>query len=75
VKSGSTPTCGSPPLVPLLVGIGSSNFDHGIAAGQAERLYLLDSAGAALSIEILDTTGGAHLDAYSGIVKTIHFGP
>jgi hypothetical protein len=60
-------------MVPLLVGTGASNFDHGVGARVGERLYLLDFSGAALSIEIVDTSGGAHLDGYSTIVNGLQF--
>ncbi len=48
MTNGWTKAChypgGTQPVVPLIVGIGTSGLDHGIEPGIATRLYLLDSA-------------------------------
>jgi hypothetical protein len=62
------------PAVPLVVGTGASSFDHEIGPGVRERDYLLKFAGGALGIEVIDTSGGSHLDSYATIVKSFGFG-
>jgi hypothetical protein len=77
MTNGWTKACHYPsatqPVVPLIVGIGISDLDHGIEPGVATRLYLLDSAGGALAIEVVDVSGGSHLDAYSEVVNAVRF--
>jgi hypothetical protein len=62
------------PVVPLLTGVGVSGLDHNIGPGRATRLYLLDNAGGALAIEVVDVSGGGHLNGYSSVVDTMRFG-
>ena len=77
MTDGWTKACHYPgvtqPAVPLIVGIGTSDLDHSIEPGVATRLYLLDSGGSALAIEVVDVSGGSHLDAYSEVVKAAQF--
>jgi hypothetical protein len=61
------------PAAPLLVGIGPSSFDHEVAPGSDERHYLLSYKGGTLDIQMVDTSGGAHLGVYTAIVGTFHF--
>ena len=71
----ASPTPASAAITPLLAvaagtgdvlmarlrgGSGTSNFDHGIESGFAERLLPPDYSGAALTIEIVDASGGSH---------------
>ncbi len=61
------------PAAPLLVGIGPSSFDHEVAPGSDERHYLLAYKGGTLDIQMVDTSGGAHLASYTAIVGTFRF--
>ena len=60
---------------PLLVGTGPFGFDHEIGHGILERDYVFDHAGSTVAIEVIDTSGGAHLTRYLKIVKTFRFSP
>lgn len=62
------------PVVPLITGVGLSGLDHNIGPGRATRLYLLGNAGGALAIEVVDVSGGGHLNSYSSVVETMEFG-
>jgi hypothetical protein len=62
------------PLVPILVGSLSTYLDHNVSGRHATRLYLLDNGGTALAIEVVDISGGSHLNGYSRVVETMRFG-
>ncbi len=49
----------------MIIGTGSSQLEHTVAAGLTMRLYLLDHAGGTVAIELDDITGGSHLAGYS----------
>ena len=78
MADGWTKTCfysQGQPVVPLIRGASpTSDLDSPIGPGIVIRLYLLDHAGATLSVELGDYSGGAHLDTYSAIVDQLHFG-
>jgi hypothetical protein len=77
LADGWTQTCfysqGSP-VVPLIRGVGPSSVDNPIGPGIMVRLYLLDLPDSTLAIQLWDTSGGTHLDAYSAIVDQLRFG-
>ena len=63
------------PIVPLITGVGlASGLDHNIGPGRATRLYLLGNAVGTLAIEVVDVSGGGHLNSYSSVVETMEFG-
>ncbi len=64
---------GGTAFVPVIIGTGTSQFEHALAGVGAMRLYVLDRAGGVLAIEIDDVSGGSHLDAYSQMVSTFQF--
>ncbi len=70
---GCRPLESSTTAVPLLVGLGQSQFDHEIGRGVAERDYLLSYSGGTLAIEVIDVTGGTRLAAYNKIVRAFRF--
>lgn len=64
----------------LIMGVIPSGFEHGVSPGETMRLYLLEYAdplltGKTLAIEIVDLSGGGHLDAYSAVVERFRFSP
>jgi hypothetical protein len=64
----------------LIMGVTPSGFEHGVSPGETMRLYLLNYAdplltGKTLAIELVDLSGGVHLDAYSAVVKRFRFSP
>jgi hypothetical protein len=67
------PFSGGQPFVPVITGIRPSNFDHGLSFGQALRLYVLDSNGGVLAIEVSDVSGGGHLNGYTSVVSALNF--
>jgi hypothetical protein len=78
MADGWTQTCfysQGEPDVPLFLGVGPSRgLGTSIGSGSMMRLYLLDLPDSTLAIQIWDTSGGTHLDAYSAIVDELHFG-
>lgn len=62
------------PVQPMITGLGVSGLDHNILPGQVTRLYLLDYAGGALAIEVVDIKDAHHLSAYSDLVSKLQFG-
>jgi hypothetical protein len=61
-------------VVPLVVGVAPSQFDHEIAAGFAERDYLLGYGGGTLLVNLVDGSGGGRLSGYAAIAATFNFG-
>lgn len=61
------------PVVPVIVGVGSSSLDHAITGTTKTRLYLLNSGTATLVIEVDDVSGGGHLQTYSNLVEAMQF--
>ena len=78
MADGWTQTCfysGGKPAVPLIRGVGFSRLDNPICdPGCTTRVYLLDGSGTTLAIELVDNSGGSHLDGYSAIVDELTFG-
>jgi hypothetical protein len=79
MADGWTKTCfysGGNPAVPLIRTVGiSPGLDNPICEPVCTtRVYLLDGSGTTLAIELVDNSGGLHLDAYSAIVDQLHFG-
>jgi hypothetical protein len=67
------PYSGGSPIVQVITGVPPSGLDHGLSPGQAMRLYVLDSNGGALAIEVTDVSGGGHLDGYTSVVSALKF--
>lgn len=63
----------SGPVVPIIVGAGSSSLDHAIIPGLTMRLFLLAHNDKVLAIEIDDVSDGAHLDDYEAVVNDFKF--
>ena len=67
---------------PLLVGVGPASLEHGMTRKLSWRVYLLSwstslqgqTITSTIAIEIDDVNGGGHLDAYSQVATTVHFG-
>lgn len=71
--TGTCPYSRSQPVAPLIVGVGQTGLDHNVGPGAKTRLYLLENAGKALCIEVVDVNGGRDLDSHSSIVADIRF--
>lgn len=56
----------------LIAGISPSSLEHGVIPGLTIRLYLLDSHGTALAIEV-DDVDAPNLDEYSAVVEQFSF--
>jgi hypothetical protein len=67
------PYSGGQPIVPVITGIKPSAFDLGLSFGEAWRLYVLDSNGGVLAIEVHDVTGGGHLNSYTSVISALKF--
>ena len=78
MADGWTQTCfysGGNPAVPLITGVRPSRgLETSIGPGFMMRLYLLDLPGSTVAIQLVYTSGGTHLDAYSAIEDQLHFG-
>jgi hypothetical protein len=76
MRTNWTTTCpysNGNPVVPMLVGTGTSGLDHNIGAGRAWRLYLLNNLDGTMSIEVVDIADAGHLDAYAMVVEDMVF--
>ena len=67
------PYSGGQRVAPLITGLSPTGLDHNVGPGNATRLYLLDNAGVALCVEVVDIRDAHHLDRYSGIVDQLKF--
>ncbi|MCW2543295.1 MAG: hypothetical protein JWM40_847 [Frankiales bacterium] len=61
------------PIAPYLIGVGSSRLEHNTGPGQKTRMYVLNHAGAALAIEVVDVHGGRDLDVHAAITQQLSF--
>jgi hypothetical protein len=58
---------------PLLVGVGSSSFDHEVAPHFSERHYLLCYKRGTLDVALVDSSGGKKLVSFNRIASTFKF--